>query len=196
MSLPNPPTNDPTTSSCGYQPILRGEPHLCTYHSSRAYQQAGSTAEGTLQGEKGSQSLSGGVRGWLCLAYDPHESRQASQTHGHGPSSAYTHPWASPTSSRIPSEEPPKASPSSASSSSSISRTYRGAPSLPPASVPTPSAALPSASQQLARGAFSANRKSAPCSSAETKTRPPASAPTNENSGSSFRPRRSARLNP
>ena len=71
-----------------------------------------------------------------------------------------------------------------------------GAPSLPTASVPVPPATSPSASQQPARGAVSANRNSAPRSSAATKMRPPAPAQANENSGSSFRPRRSAQLNP
>ena len=68
--------------------------------------------------------------------------------------------------------------------------------SLPTASVPTPSAASSSASQQPARGAVSANGKAAPRSSAAPQTRPPAAAPANENSGTNFRPRRSARLNP
>ena len=71
-----------------------------------------------------------------------------------------------------------------------------GAPSLPTASVPAPSAASPSASQQPARGAVSANGRVAPRSSAEPQTRPPAPAPANENSGTEFRPRCSARLNP
>ena len=71
-----------------------------------------------------------------------------------------------------------------------------GAPSLPTASVPaTP--ASPPASQQPAREAASTNRNSAPRSSpAATETQPPTPARANENSGSSFRPRRSARLNP
>ena len=38
----------PPTSSCGYQSISRGQPYFCLNHSSRAYQQAGSTVEGTL----------------------------------------------------------------------------------------------------------------------------------------------------
>ena len=84
----------------------------------------------------------------------------------------------------------------SASPSSSISSTCRGRPSLPTASVPAPSAALPSASQQPARGAVSANGKAAPHSSAAPQTRPPAPVPANENSGTEFRPWRSARLNP
>ena len=71
-----------------------------------------------------------------------------------------------------------------------------GAPSLPTASVPALSAASPSASQQPARGAVSANRKAAPRSSAAPQKWPPAPAPANENSGTEFRPRRSARLNP
>ena len=72
-----------------------------------------------------------------------------------------------------------------------------GAPSLPTASVPAPPAALPPASQQPAREAASVNRSTAPRSSpAATDTWPPAPARANENSGSSFRPRRSARLNP
>ena len=69
------------------------------------------------------------------------------------------------------------------------------APSLPTASVPSASAASPSASQQPARRAVSANGKAAPRSSAAPQTRPPAPAPANENSGTEFRPRRSARLN-
>ena len=38
----------PPTSSCGYQSISRGQPYFCLNQSSRKYQQAGSTAEGTL----------------------------------------------------------------------------------------------------------------------------------------------------
>ena len=68
-----------------------------------------------------------------------------------------------------------------------------GAPSSPTASVPAPPAASPSASQQPAHGAVSANRNSAHRSS---EPQPPAPARANENSGSSVRPRRSARLNP
>ena len=71
-----------------------------------------------------------------------------------------------------------------------------GTPSLPTASVPAPSAASPSASQQPARGAVSANGKAAPRSSAAPQTQPPAPAPANENAGTEFRPRLSARLNP
>ena len=71
-----------------------------------------------------------------------------------------------------------------------------GAPSLPTASVPAQSAASSSASQKLACGAVSANGKAAPHSSAAPQTRPPAPAPANENSGTNFRPQRSARLNP
>ena len=71
-----------------------------------------------------------------------------------------------------------------------------GAPSLPTASVPAPSAASPSVSQQPSRRAVSANGRGAPRSSAAPKTRPPAQAPPNGNSGTEFRPRRSARLNP
>ena len=71
-----------------------------------------------------------------------------------------------------------------------------GAPSLPTASVPAPSAASPSASQQPACGAVSANVKAAPRSSATPQTRPPAPVPANENSGTEFKPGRSARLNP
>ena len=68
-----------------------------------------------------------------------------------------------------------------------------GAPSPPTASVPALPATSPSASQQPARGAVSANRNSAPRSS---EPQHPAPARANENSGSSFRPRHSARLNP
>ena len=71
-----------------------------------------------------------------------------------------------------------------------------GAPSLPTASVPAPSAASSPASQQPDHGAVSANRKAAPRSSAAPQTRPPAPAPANENSGTEFRPWRSAWLNP
>ena len=68
-----------------------------------------------------------------------------------------------------------------------------GAPSPPTASVSVPPAASPSVGQQPARGAVSANRNSAPRSS---EPQHPTPARANENSGSSFRPRRSARLNP
>ena len=75
-----------------------------------------------------------------------------------------------------------------------------GASPPPTASIPAPSASSPPASQQPAREASSANRNSAPLprlsSPSATETQPPASARTNENSGSGFRPRRSARLNP
>ena len=62
--------------------------------------------------------------------------------------------------------------------------------------APAWGAPSPSTSQQPARGAVSASGKSAPRSSAAPQTRPPAPAPANENSGTNFRPRRSARLNP
>ena len=66
--------------------------------------------------------------------------------------------------------------------------------------MPKPSTTSPPASQQPAREASSANRNSAPLprlsSPSATETQPPASAQTNENSGSGFRPRRSAWLNP
>ena len=175
---------------------MRGEPHLCTYHSSRAYQQAGSTVEGTLQGKKGYQSLSGGVRGWLCLAYDPCESRQASQTHGRGPSVPTPTPEPPrPALGYLPKSlqrPPPRQPPPPLQSAAPTVVT----PSLPTASVPAPPASSPSASQQPARGAVSANRKSTPRSSAATKMRLPAPAPVNENAGSSFRPLISAWLNP
>ena len=68
-----------------------------------------------------------------------------------------------------------------------------GASSPPTASVPTP----PSASQQPTREATSANGNSAPLSSpSTTEIEPPASLRANENAGSSFRPQRSAQLNP
>ena len=68
-----------------------------------------------------------------------------------------------------------------------------GAPSPPTASVSAPPATSPSMAQQPARGAVSANRNSAPRSS---EPQHPTPARANENSGSSFRQRRSARLNP
>ena len=73
------PADDPSSSSCCYQPISRGKPHLRDDHSSRAYQQVGPTMERTIRGKKGTQPLSGDVRGWLRMAYYPHQSRQASQ---------------------------------------------------------------------------------------------------------------------
>ena len=72
-----------------------------------------------------------------------------------------------------------------------------GASSPPTASVPTPPAASPSASQQPTREDTSANGNPAPLSSpSATEMQPPASSRANENAGSSFRPRCSARLNP
>ena len=76
-----------------------------------------------------------------------------------------------------------------------------GGDSPPPTlSIPTPSAASPPASQKPAHEASSANRNSASLprlsSPSSIETQPPASAQTNENSGSGFRPRHSARLNP
>ena len=68
-----------------------------------------------------------------------------------------------------------------------------GSSSPPTSSVSTSPAASPSAGQRLTRGAVSANKNSAPRS---LEPRPPAPARANENSGSSFKPRRSARLNP
>ena len=65
-------------------------------------------------------------------------------------------------------------------------------PSPPASSKSTSPAATPATGQRLTRGAVAANRNSAPRSS---KPPPPASARANENSGSSFQPRRSARLN-
>ena len=69
----------------------------------------------------------------------------------------------------------------------------------PAASIPTPPAASPPASQQPTREIPSANRNSASSprlsSPSATEMQPPASSPANQNSGSVFRPRRSARLN-
>ena len=68
-----------------------------------------------------------------------------------------------------------------------------GSPSPPTSSVSTLPAASPSAGQRPTRGTISANKNSAPRSS---EPRPPVPARANENSGSGFKPRRSARLNP
>ena len=64
-----------------------------------------------------------------------------------------------------------------------------GTPPLPTASVPTPPTPPPPASERPTLGAASANRNSAP------PPQPPMH-PANQNSGSTIRPRRSARLNP
>ena len=68
------------------------------------------------------------------------------------------------------------------------------------ASLPTLPAASPPASEQSPRDIASANRNSASplrLSSHPTgEIQPPTSSPANQNSGSTFRPRRSARLNP
>ena len=75
-----------------------------------------------------------------------------------------------------------------------------GTPPTPTASVPTAPAPLPPASERPTRGVASANRNLAPPPQPPThpghKMQPPTSAPANQNSGSTFRPRRSARLNP
>ena len=68
------------------------------------------------------------------------------------------------------------------------------------ASLPTPPAASPPASEKSPRDIESANRISAHSprlsSHPASEMQPPTSAPANQNSGSTVRPRRSARLNP
>ena len=75
-----------------------------------------------------------------------------------------------------------------------------GGASPPPASsIPTPPAASPPASERPTREIPSAKRNSASSphlsSHPATEIQPPTSTPANQNSGSVFRPRRSARLN-
>ena len=68
-----------------------------------------------------------------------------------------------------------------------------GSPSPPASSEPASPAATPATGQRSTHGVSAANRNSAPHS---TRPPQPASARANENSGSGFQPRRSARLNP
>ena len=91
-----------------------------------------------------------------------------------------------PRSLQRPRPHPPPPPPQSAAPTG-------GSPSPPTASVSAPPAASPSAGQQPALGAISANRNSA---SRSSEQRLPTPARANENSGSGFRPRCSARLNP
>ena len=76
----------------------------------------------------------------------------------------------------------------------------RGASPPPTASVPAPPAASPPENERPTREIASANRNSAPPPKLPTHTaseiQPPTSAPANQNSGSVFRLRQSARLNP
>ena len=82
----------------------------------------------------------------------------------------------------------------------SLQRPCSYPPPPPTASVPTPSTPPPPASERPTRGAASANRNSSPPLQPPThpgrRIQPPTSAPANKNSGSTFRPHRSARLNP
>ena len=68
-----------------------------------------------------------------------------------------------------------------------------GSPSPPASSKSASPAATPTTGHRSTRWVRTANRNSAPRS---TRPPPPASARANENSGSGFQPRRSARLNP
>ena len=79
--------------------------------------------------------------------------------------------------------------------------TPTGGTSPPPTtSVPAPPASLPPTSERPNHGVASANRNSAPLLRLPThpgsEIQPPTSAPADQNSGSAFRPRWSARLNP
>ena len=98
-----------------------------------------------------------------------------------------------PRSLQKPRSHPPPPPPQAAAPA-------RGASPLPAASIPTPPAASPPASERPTREILSANRNSASSprlsSHPATEIQPPTSAPANQNSGSVFKPRRSARLNP